>query len=299
MPKRTATAKDGRALKVFSVILGMALAVGYGGLRAARVAEASRIQVAKKRAALEVEIHRLKEISAAKRHELVKFKALRTESPWSVTAGERHSPNGPNDWVVTAQTADMIRMRLTAYRAGLANTYGALYRSLGLMPAEIDAFEDLMTGSAETMYDLDVVTVADGLDGASPELAELKKQAVEELRAEQRALLGDAGYRQLQQFNRVEPIQRLVEVIANATNFPPEPLTDSQAQRLAVVVENASSSYQNGGMANGASVDWSSVLAQAAGLLSANQMHGLQLVIDGVKLSQFQAQFFQRERGQR
>ena len=297
MPKSTATAKDIRVAKVISVILAIALCVGYGGLHAARMAEASRIRVAKKRAALVVETHRFEEITAAKRLQLGGVEALRRESPWTVTAGKHDSPSGRNRGAVTASSAYVIRLELTAYRARLANTFGSLYQSLGLTPAEIDAFEASLTSYVETLLDLRAVAASDGLDEAGPEIAALTKQANEELRGEQIALLGGAGYQQLQQFERVLPLQNFVLGLARFSGFPPEPLTEDQVQKLTAVLANASEGYQSGAPANPASVDWDAALAQAQGILTEAQFQRLKTAVSLTQVDGFRARFFEGNQG--
>ena len=253
--------------------------------------------MAKKRGALGLEMIRLKAARTGNDQRTKETKTSHGETPWSVTPGDGGSPNSQVQQRAALPRARAIALELVAYRAGLANTYGSLYRSLGLSTAKIEQFEDSMTEYAEARLDLRAVVAADGLAGRSPEIQEIKSEADENLRVEQIDLLGDAGYEQLQQFERVLPVRNFAIGVPRFSGYPPEPLTETQTQQLTAILAGASKSYQTGGLATPDTVDWNTVLVQAHGILTEAQFEGLKTGIGQADLDGMRARFFQGDLG--
>jgi hypothetical protein len=84
-------------------------------------------------------------------------------------------------------------------------------------------------------------------------------------------LLGEAGHQQLQQFERMLPVQDPVIRLAGATALAGVPLTAQQGQQMTAIVATASGSFQDGGRANYTDVDWTAVDIAARQVLSPEQ----------------------------
>jgi hypothetical protein len=70
-------------------------------------------------------------------------------------------------------------------------------------------------------------------------------------------------------------------------------LTETQANQLLMILANASSSYQDGGKATLKTVDWDQVMAQAQGVLSAQQIAAMSAEAQLGKLGPLITQFRQ------
>ena len=287
-------AKNIRATAVW-VVLVAAICLGYAGFHAASTAEASRVAVAKKRAAMTVEMRELAAIFAAGRRPSLESGAAPVESPWRVKTGKPGDSGSRQRSAVMASDSKLAALSLAVFRATLGQKYRQFYRALGLSPQQIGAFENLLTARQEETIDVNAVASADGPD-ARPEIDEVRRQEDDDFRAAQIALLGEAGYHQLQEFNRALPVWNLVNVIETPP-FPQDSLSPAQTQQLATILTGASGNFENGGVATLDSIDWNTALAQAQGFLSAEQMEGLKRLVNQLKLLQLGAQFSRRDAG--
>ena len=293
MPTNAARAKDIRAIKVIGVVLALGSSVGYAGHHAVRSIQESRVAVAKRRAALDIRIRELEIKIAANKRNRSEHEATPNESPWRVAGTAAAVPNGPPRTKVVAPNPRVLALYLSGYRARLTNTYEALYQGLGLTTAQIAEFENLLTAHQEMLADIRAVALADGLTDSSQEVAALWQEEADSFRAAQITLLGDAGFQQLQQANRIGPIRGFADTIERNTGFPPEPLTGAQAQQLTAVLASSCSSYQSGGPVDLSTIDWDAVLPQAQGILSATQFEGLKESIYSVELAKLGRDFSQ------
>ena len=287
-------AKNIQAMAVW-VVLAAALCLGYAGFHAARTAEASRLAGAKKRAALTVEMRELAASFAAGGRPLLESGAAPRESPWRVEAGKLGDSGSSPKGAVVGSDSNVAAFSLAVFRATLGQRYRQFYRALGLSPQQIGVFENLLTARQEEIIDLNAVASADGPD-ARPEVEEIRRQEDDDFRAAQFALLGDGGYRQLQEFNRMLPVWNVVAGI-EVPVFPRVPLSPAQTQQLTAALTGASDSYKNGGVATLDSIDWNTALAKAQGFLSAEQMEGLKSIMNRIKLLQLGTQFSHHEQG--
>ena len=99
----------------------------------------------------------------------------------------------------------------------------------------------------------------------------------QECEAAQRELLGEAGFRQLQDYERTADMRELVRSTAGAATVADGPFTPQQAEQLIQVLANASSTYRSGGKASVQNTDWDAVEAPARAILSGGQYSFLQL----------------------
>ena len=152
-------------------------------------------------------------------------------------------------------------------------TYGPLFRKLGLTRDQIAKFEENLTRKEERELDLQAI-MAEQLKTAgkiSAEVDAARRNNDVEYDAAQRALLGDAGFQDLQQQRRTSWVRQWVDGWAGgATVYLGEPLTAEQGEALIQIVANASDSFRQG-KAAGEPIDWSAVDAAAQRVLTPNQ----------------------------
>jgi RNA polymerase sigma factor (sigma-70 family) len=144
-------------------------------------------------------------------------------------------------------------------RAQIAQSYAGFYRMAKLTPAQIEAFED----ATNAHWLSSVVMTPNSIQPADPNLPAEKA----------RAILGEAGFAQLEQFRRLQPLQSVVNQISNLS--PETQLTREQSAQLLTIMANASPAYQAGGIGNPNTIDWTQAEAQARSVLTASQLEAL------------------------
>jgi hypothetical protein len=278
-------------------ILALSLGLEWFGVRSARRAEAALREIDRQRAAVDAGVARAAErLAAAARERTALGEALHGLPPGR---GSPVAADGTGDAAdvaaLLAANPRLFALGVRAYRANLGLHFGSLYRSLALAPDQIERFEDLMTRHQEDTLDLNAAAAARGLDDADPAVVALRGQEDEQLRAAQAALLGEAGFQQLQQFNREQPVGDIVTNVATTMALSSTPLSSAQAGQLTRFLADASSAYQSGNPADTATIDWDQVLSQAQGILSNAQYEALKAEYLKPQLDQLHAQFNQHE----
>lgn len=289
---------------LIAVVAGT-VAGGFAHLRHER--ERTQQALLRKQAELQLQLRRQEQAASAltrERDELRADLAARN----SGAAGTLR-PHKPVETYTPAQAEEMLRFAtapwrdlalrndpalqadyLASERIDLGNRYGPLLSQLGLSSEQAARFKDLMTAHAQAVLQIRLAA----LPGAAvdPNAGVPSREAADEfLHAAQVALLGDAGYRQLQQYDRLLPVRDEVTTLAGSLALTEAPLGSSQAEQLVQIIANASRAYQNGGNAdtpmpgNGElltplmlahrsieeNIDWDSVLNQARAVLSSDQ----------------------------
>jgi len=150
-------------------------------------------------------------------------------------------------------------------RANMIKNYARLFSSLGLSPAQIDQFLDLMVQSQAGLW----WNSARQEPIAEFGLADLTK---DEREAKLRALLGDDGYRQYQEFDRTNTARRFAAQVGEAMYFTATPLTADQAGALVQILSQNSSDYQKGRSVSLSSVNWDAALEHARTVMTESQL---------------------------
>lgn len=172
------------------------------------------------------------------------------------------------DLVLVSTNPDLRELFLRNFRANLARRFGEFYWAAGLSPRQVSQFEDLAVARQAAAIDLAAVAVAHGLEDTDPAIAGTRAQQDADLQAAQSALLGDAGYQRLQQFEREDDaVGWLNNFAAIGAGGGDAYLTYAQAGQLLQVIANASHSFQRGGAVDRNSVNWDQVVAQATDIL--------------------------------
>lgn len=148
---------------------------------------------------------------------------------------------------------------------------------------------------------MDILYTADqqGVPANDSAVRSLMQQDRNEMMASDQAVLGDSGLRQLKQYNRALPVAWVVNQVAMDVALTPTPLSGAQADQLGQILANASATYQGGGAANAATVNWPAALGQAQGILTPTQFAALQAQYYQSQLNPLVAQFRNQEKAAR
>ena len=178
-----------------------------------------------------------------------------------------------------------------------ARKYGPLFRALELTPNEADKFLTLLVKHGEALVDIVSTASKQSVPLDDSAVAALMNQENDNFTSARVALWGDAGEQQLQYFNRSLPVSGFVTELATVIALTSTPLSGAQADQLTQILANASSSYQSGGPATKETINWSTALGQAQGILSPTQLLAFQDLYVQSQVSQLQMQFIEQEVG--
>ena len=294
---------NARSTTAAAVVCALAIVLGSASLarHSERKDEASLVRLARDNAALDSRVRfTAAEIAAVDRDRAglrAALKALPAAPVASAGAATLNpEPNFADLLIADPKLADMAAK---AYRAGVAGQFRPLYRSLELTPDQIEKFESLMVEHQREAMDTISTARSEGFGSKDATIVALLLQENEELGTSQMALLGDAGYQQLQQFTRAIPVQGIVHNVADAVALSPSPLTGEQADQLSRILANSNSRFLSGGTADPAAIDWSLVLPQAQGALSEPQFKALQGQYQNALFAPILVQFRQQENAEK
>jgi len=285
---------------VLSAALGwvaLALALAWVAVRSAGQAEAAVADMAKKQLGLDAAITAVQDrIVALVRSEEALRAALReAQERQTAASAARKAAARPNMATLLASNPKVHALYMRSFRANLTTQFQPLYHTLGFSPAQVEKFEDLMMEREEERMDLQAAAQAQGLAPSDPAMAALQQQQDDQLREAEVGLLGDAGYQQLQQFNRVQPLEGAVTQMVATYVAETSPLTALQREQLVDVLAKASSQYQSGGPADVLTIDRPTALAQANQFLAGTQYAALEVGTQMWQVGSLLKQFFQTQ----
>jgi hypothetical protein len=162
-------------------------------------------------------------------------------------------------------------LQFAVMHSRLSATYQPLCDQLKLSPAQVTEFLALLRKRQEQEADLIAVMETQRLVSGDPTVAKLRQQAAEEFRAAQSALLGTAGMREFEAYERTVPVREMVNETAGALTLMGPGLNATQADALLGVLVNASPAYLQGKMATARDINWDQALAGAMTVLSPAQ----------------------------
>ncbi len=160
---------------------------------------------------------------------------------------------------------------IASQRADLAAKYGPLIRALKLTPEAAAKFQDAFIKKEEDQMDLAALLRMPGGETNGKALMEFQAKSQADYEASQRAVLGETGYQQLQDYERTASTRSMISAVAGVAAVECAPFTPQQADALVQVIAGASENYRKGYQANHNDVDWSAVEAQARTILSPEQ----------------------------
>ncbi len=259
------------SLAVFSLVLG-GIGTSWLSSRQARAAETACAALAEKRR------HLADEISAAERSfraatdsrtEFASRLATFTQRPKSKSGSDAQPPNFIQ---LLEDNPSLQILKLASRRAQLVVTYGPFYRVLGLTPPQIDQFEQNILHREEQLSDLWASSRNQGLSSTTPAVQKLAQQLESDYQAAQRDLLGEAGAKQLANFELTTYFRENVCDLAGGAAMAGTPFDAAQAERLLPILIDAAATYPNTDAHDSSKIDWSRVETQAKTLLTADQL---------------------------
>ena len=263
---------------IAGAIIAGSLAVTWSNVRAMRDAESSMIGLARTKDGVAQKIQHLQARLAT-----IESERLATQVTADVKPKTNPGTTGPvakapapaarpNPMELIMQDPKLQNAFFASQRATLATRYGPLFRQLGLAPAQIAKFEDIMIKREENNMDLMAAAQAQHLSPGSAAFMTLQQQSEDEMAAAQAALLGPADHAQWQDYERSVGVRGVVQNFAGAAVLEAIPLSAEQAEQLTQILAGTSSRYGNGGKADYNDIDWSTADRRLAGVLSEEQL---------------------------
>lgn len=145
------------------------------------------------------------------------------------------------------------------FRRGIVGRYAPFCYRAGLNTAQIDQLEIMMTEHWQDTADLKAIAELKKLKDDDAEVAQLRTKADDTLQKNEKTLLGDDGFRQLQEFERTLPARDFVTSMATQLYHTNAPLTGDQAEKLTNLLAENNQSYVKGGKIDLAETDWQAV----------------------------------------
>lgn len=163
------------------------------------------------------------------------------------------------------------------HRRGLGFRFGPLYRNLNLSSEQVAQFERRLAESFQDELDFGAAMRTKGVAPNDPAILTLAAQEKARLEADLRAILGEAGLRDYQTYERSYGARETVTSLLGNLVHAGAPLTSPQLNQLTQLVAEHSASYQKGGRVPNRAQDvrWDAVLAQAPEFLSPPQVEAL------------------------
>lgn len=281
-------------------LMAIMLGLAWFNHQGARESTAAREGVEKKQAGLDAGIRRAEEEIAEIVGGSAKIQIAGTAKLRSKPARAAAGPGPELDQQVrllalAGGDPKLYALGVEAFQAGLPLRFGPLFKALNLAPAQIGKFESLASGHEEAQADIIATAAAQGVAPDDPAVALLINREDDQYQAAQRALLGEPGYRQLQQFDRIQPVGGIVDKVAVDVALTSTPLSDVQSSQLEQILAGTSSQFQGGGPATPETIDWPAALAQARPILAPAQFTALGRAYATAQIAQFKAKFDQEQ----
>jgi hypothetical protein len=276
-----------------SALLVVAIGFGWKSVQSAGKAEATHAALIEQRAQLDTRILQVREQLAARQRDAISLQAEIKNVPAIKTDGQTAEANHPvgakDPTTLIVSNPGLRALYLKSFRSNLPQRYGSIYQKLGLTQAQINKFEELATGQADSVLTLHAAELAQGSRLSEPDVAAREKQSNDHFYTAIADEVGATVSAQMIQLARLDDVQ---DWLVDSASFIPagaQPLTGLQVSQLAQILASTSVSYQSGGNADRTSVNWDKVYAEAdqrmSGLLSEPQIQNFK---HAVEIQQFQ-----------
>jgi hypothetical protein len=180
-------------------------------------------------------------------------------------------PRPPGLIDLSRKDPNLWNLFIASQNAGTAKRYGPLFQKLGLTADQIDRFKAISAASGARYADIAAAGDAQGLKYEDPAMVKLRKEAEQQGIAEQTALLGEAGYRELAEYNRTLGARGLAHGLAAAVAFT-DPLSAIQAEQLTQAITQSSPAGKKGEFfSNLSDLDWTEADRRAQTILTPAQ----------------------------
>jgi hypothetical protein len=286
-----------------AAVVAFALIVAWLGFSSAQKARTALADLSARRAKLDSELGSAQARFAGASHDEMQLQAALQEAQsraekQAAAAKKTAAPSAPQgrpDLAALLEARPELRALFKrSFQANLGLRYSLLYHTAGFSPTQIQKFEELMTDAEQDRMDLQATAKAQGLAATDPAIANMRQQMDAKLQTAQKEILGDAGYEDLQQYKRKEPLVSFLNRAADLVAHTSTPLTVAQGEQVLNVLAGASSSYRDGGTASPASVDWPRALQQIQPLLPPAQFDSVKANSRGLEIMALVKQYYQQ-----
>jgi hypothetical protein len=166
-------------------------------------------------------------------------------------------------------------------RSTLDGRYAQLFKQLGLSPAQLQRFQELLIDKQNTRRDVVAAMRSQGLApgrDTGDQMRALVQNANTEIDAQIRAEFGDITFSQYQTYEQTQSQRSLVERVQQRLSYSGTALSDHQASSLVNILAQTSSSStrsRGSGPGPGTVPITDATIAQAQAILSAPQLTAL------------------------
>ncbi|HEX3728761.1 MAG TPA: hypothetical protein VHV47_03085 [Opitutaceae bacterium] len=191
---------------------------------------------------------------------------------------EAASSYNPPD--LRAEDPEALRQAVARARATAALRYRALFQALHLPPGQEKRLAEIVEDYELRARDIWEEGNAEGMSTADPALWRLMRPDYEKMKADVTALIGDAGFQQVDEYNRSLVAHDFSSALVSALYYGNTPLTAPQAADLPAAIAKLSPAYQQGHSAIDLyTMDWSAAYPQLNTILMPPQLAALQAVV--------------------
>ncbi len=195
---------------------------------------------------------------------------------------------------------DYARVYVEKYRAELLLKYAPLYRALNLSPDKVSQFESALADCMQAEIDIWAAASTQGLEtvrdsAANTAVARMTSDPLVQRDEKLKAVLGDVGFAEFQQFDlpTAQGAREMVQSLASNLYASETPVTALQGEQLVQIIARNTQIVRTPMASDGRSpmfrhvpqTDWAAVGAQAQGVLSPPQLAVLQNVVDQQRLT--------------
>ncbi|MDE3084689.1 MAG: hypothetical protein KGJ37_05655 [Verrucomicrobiota bacterium] len=170
-----------------------------------------------------------------------------TQNP-SIDQRQRGPGNRLNNFTALMNNPEFVKLLNARQKGALDSSYAGLFKQLGLTPAQLDQFKNLLVEKQSAARDVLTAAREQGLDFRTDRDAvkQLLDQANAEIDNNIRSTLGDSAYAQYKNYEQTLPQRNIVNQLQQSLSYTSAPLTDDQANQLIqILANNASSSNAN------------------------------------------------------
>ncbi len=249
------------------------LNVGTADKAAADLAsiERSQAQLANALQATTARLAQARESAAKLRAQLQTTSSGRLASTTGTATPPQSKPAGASR--IIEDNPMLQNLQAAARYAQLVITYGPLYRLLGLSPVQIKKFEENLVLREQQQADLFATITNQGLPlNDDPVFQTLMERVNKEYQAAQYNVLGEAGAKKLEDYDRLAYVRETVSGMAGAAAMAGTPLDTQQAELLTRTLAQASRNYPKSDALNPSTIDWRVVHDQAKAFLTSSQL---------------------------
>jgi chromosome segregation ATPase len=156
-------------------------------------------------------------------------------------------------------------------RAENRGRYAGLFRQLDLSHVQRERFIRDLSELEERQSDLHAAAQAVDIDLSAKEINKARGELYSELAAAQKALLGETGYRAMQEYDRTASVREAVGRLAGLAAVNGVAFSPAQAEQLVPALAEAVPTYRTGGRASLVDAEPTAVRAALARVLTAEQ----------------------------